>query len=108
MQSFSKRSGISHFEDFIYTFSSKFLRCILVTQMLGFQQIVVSPELLEEFSQKCRRKDKRVTVRCFLLQLGYNPKLCNVAIDGQMVYEFESIYLKSNQQIAIIPQVAGG
>lgn len=80
----------------------------MIQQTLGFQQIMVSPDVLEEFSQKCRRRDKRVTVRCFLLQFGYNPELCNVAIDGEMVYEFESIFLKQNQRITIIPQVAGG
>ena len=79
-----------------------------MNQALGFQQIVISPELLEQYSQKCKRKDKRVTVRCFLLQLGYNPEMCNVALDGEMVYEFESIYLKHHQQVTIIPQVAGG
>ncbi len=77
-------------------------------QILGFQQIIISPELLEEFSLKCRRKDKRVTVRCFLLQLGYNPEFCNVAIDGNMIYEFESIFLKNAQKLTVIPQVAGG
>ena len=77
-------------------------------QVLGFQQIIVSPELLEEYSQKCKRKDKRVTVRCFLLQLGYNPQFCNVGIDGEMVYAFESIYLELDQRITIIPHVAGG
>ncbi len=79
-----------------------------MNQVLGFQQIVVSPELLEKYSKSCKRKDKRVTVRCFMLQLGYNPELCNVAIDGEMIYEFESIYLKTYQRITIIPQVAGG
>ena len=80
----------------------------MINQTVGFQQIVISPELLEQYSQKCKRRDKRVTVRCFLLQLGYNPEYCNVAIDGNMVYTFEAIFLKKDQQLTIIPQVAGG
>ena len=79
-----------------------------MNQMLGFQQMVISPDLLEQYAQKCRRKDRRVTIQCLLLQLGYDPKLCNVAIDGKIVFAFEAIYIEQNQKIAIIPQVAGG
>ena len=72
------------------------------------QKLIITPELYEEYQEKCRRSDKRITLNCLLLQLGYDPKMCSVWINEEIVYGFEKVFVKQDQQIIVVPVVAGG
>jgi sulfur carrier protein ThiS len=69
---------------------------------------VITQELYEQYAEKCRLPDKKVTLRCLLLQLGFDPSKTSCQINGQFVFGFESIFVEPEQTLNIVPIVAGG
>ena len=79
-----------------------------MSNLSNVSRIVVTPELYEQYAEKCQLPERKVTLNCLLLQLGYNPQSVSVWINSEIVGGFESIRIRESQELTIVPIVAGG
>ncbi|MHA1979120.1 MAG: sulfur carrier protein ThiS [Candidatus Hodarchaeales archaeon] len=70
--------------------------------------LVITPELYEEYQTKCKRVDKRVTLKCLLLQLGYPPSRVAVWVNGEITSGRENILIAEHDELRVVPVIAGG
>lgn len=70
--------------------------------------ILLNENIYKQYEENCRVKEKSLTIKCLLLQLGISEfNLVNVFVNGTLTKDLDTEIFQ-DQEIQLIGNIAGG